>query len=88
MKFIILVSNLKEISPSVFSYSVTCKVNLFGKAFAQVRNCLRKVKHMYVTNKNIDENDTNMRISGPISTAISIKHRILATFNINTQKKI
>jgi hypothetical protein len=38
------------------------KVNLFGKAFAHVRNYLRKEKHMYDTNKNIDENDTNMRI--------------------------
>jgi hypothetical protein len=27
---------------------------LFGKAFAHVRNCLRKEKHMYGTNKNID----------------------------------
>jgi hypothetical protein len=33
---------------------VTYKVNLFGKAFAHVRNCLRKEKHMYGTNKNID----------------------------------
>jgi hypothetical protein len=30
------------------------KWTLFGKAFAHVRNCLRKEKHMYGTNKNID----------------------------------
>jgi len=41
---------------------VTYTVNLFGKALAHVRNYLRKEKHMYDTNKNIDENDTNMRI--------------------------
>jgi hypothetical protein len=29
-------------------------VNLFGKAFAHVRSCLWKEKHMYGTNKNID----------------------------------
>jgi hypothetical protein len=46
----------------LFIYSVTYKVNLFGKAFAHVRNYLWKEKHMYDTNKNIDENDTNMRI--------------------------
>jgi hypothetical protein len=38
---------------------VTYKVNIFGKAFAHVRNYLRQEKHMYDTNKNIDENDTN-----------------------------
>ena len=39
---------------TIFIYSVTYKVNLLGKAFADVRNCLRKEKHMYGTNKNID----------------------------------
>jgi len=39
---------------TIFIYSVTYKVNLFGKAFAHVRNCLRKEKHIYGTNKNID----------------------------------
>ena len=38
----------------LFIYSVTYKVNLFGKVFAHVRNYLRKEKHMYDTNKNID----------------------------------
>jgi len=31
----------------LFIYSVTYKVNLFGKVFAHVRNYLRKEKHMY-----------------------------------------
>jgi hypothetical protein len=39
---------------SIETIGVTYKVNLFGKAFAHVRNCLRKEKHMYGTNKNID----------------------------------
>jgi hypothetical protein len=39
---------------TIFIYSVTYKVNLFGKEFTHVRNCLRKEKHMYGTNKNID----------------------------------
>jgi hypothetical protein len=39
---------------TIFIYSVTYKVNIFGKAFAHVQHCLRKEKHMYATNKNID----------------------------------
>jgi hypothetical protein len=39
---------------TIFIYSVTYKVNLFGKASTHVQNCLRKEKHMYGTNKNID----------------------------------
>jgi uncharacterized membrane protein len=39
---------------TIFIYSVTYKVNLFGKAFAHVRNFWRKEKHMYGKNKNID----------------------------------
>ena len=38
----------------LFIYSVTYTANLFGKAFVNVRNCLRKEKHMTQT-KNIDE---------------------------------
>ena len=39
---------------TIFIYSVTYKVNVFGKAFSHVRNCLRKEQHMYGTNQNID----------------------------------
>jgi hypothetical protein len=58
---------------------MTYTVTSFGKAFAHVRNCLLKKAH--VINKNIDGFyvKTTQR---KISTAISIKHRILATFNI------
>ena len=53
---LILLYSLKNsmLTCTIFIYSVTYKVNLFGKAFAHVRNCLRKEKHMYGTNKNID----------------------------------
>jgi hypothetical protein len=77
MKFIILVSNLKDISPSVFSWRkksyihTTYTVNSFGKTFAHVRNCLLKKIHMAQTKT----------LTWKIPTAISIKHRILATFN-------
>jgi hypothetical protein len=66
MKFIILVSNLifllhpvkhssmfTRIFMILFIYSVTYTANLFGKAFVNVRNCLRKEKHLAQT-KNID----------------------------------
>jgi hypothetical protein len=65
---------------TIFIYSVTYKVNLFGKAFAHVRNCLRKEKHMYGTNKNIDgfyTKTTNMRIS-----CKNLKKSVIPTFSI------
>ena len=49
--------SIKEFNVDLYNihiYSVTYKVNLFGKAFAHVRNCLQKEKHMYGTNQNID----------------------------------
>ena len=55
-RFLIFLYPLKNsmLTRTLFIYSVTYKVNLFGKAFAHVRNCLRKEKHMYGTNTNID----------------------------------
>jgi hypothetical protein len=55
-RFLIFLYPLKNsmLTRTLFIYSVTYKVNLFGKAFAHVRHCLRKEKHMYGTNKNID----------------------------------
>ena len=54
-RFLIFLYPLKNsmLTRTIFIYSMTYKVNLFGKAFAHVRNCLRE-KHMYGTNKNID----------------------------------
>ena len=55
-RFLIFLYPLKNsmLTRTIFIYSVTYKVNLFGRVFAHVRNCLRKEKHMYGTNKNID----------------------------------
>ena len=55
-RFFIFLYSLKNsmLTRTKFIYSVTYNVNLFGKEFAHVRNCLRKEKHMYGTNKNID----------------------------------
>ena len=55
-RFLIFLYPLKNsmLTRTIFIYSVTYKVNLFGKEFAHVRNCLGKEKHIYGTNKNID----------------------------------
>ena len=55
-RFLIFLYPLKNsmLTRTIFIYSVTYKVNLFGKALAHVRNCLRKEKHMYGTNTIID----------------------------------
>ena len=66
---------------TIFIYFVTYKVNLFGKEFAHMRNCLRKEKHMYGKNKNIDgfyTKTTNMRIF-----RVKIKKKsVIPTFSI------
>ena len=81
MKFIILVSNLKEISPSVFSWkkrmsSLSGRMNIARVNIECFTGCKRiKWRISFVLGYL-------RMIIWKISTAISIKHRILATFNI------
>ena len=88
-KFIILVSNLKEISPRVFSWK---KKNIYKTTMQFCcQNTIRPKKRYYgffTGFKKIKQRRISFilgylrMILWKISTAIGIKHRILATFNI------
>ena len=65
---------------TIFIYSVTYKVNLFGKVFAHVRNCLRKEKHMHGTNKNIDGFYT--KTTQIWEFRVKIKKSVIPTYSI------